>query len=109
MKIFDALGKMAKELRPGKKTEPEKKLYVCGRCGEKFLNTRIDSCPFCGRLYADKICDRDSGECAGGERIIRLATAKEIMAYRIRRNTREKKKEVLMVVVKKEDDITEQW
>ncbi len=108
MKIFDALKKKSGRLRPVKEREPAKKLYVCDRCGEKFLNTRIDSCPFCGRLYADKICDRDSGESRGGERIVRLATAKESMEYRILRKPREQKKEVLMVVVEK-DDFMEQW
>ena len=61
------------------KPVPEKKLYVCDFCGGKFLNTRIESC---GRLRADQVFDKDSGESLGGDYLVRPASPAEALAYR---------------------------
>lgn len=71
----------------------EKQLYICSRCGGKFLLTGIpESCPECGRKYADKVTDLDTGAVSGGELLLRRATRTERAVYAATKNAAKKRK-----------------
>ena len=71
----------------------EKRLYICSRCGGKFLLAGIpESCPECGRKYADKVTDLDTGAVSGGELLLRRATRTEKAVYTATKNAAKKHK-----------------
>ena len=78
-----------------RQTEKEKQLYICSRCGGKFmLASSLEGCPVCKRKKSDQVTDLDTGEVLGGELLLRRANRAETAVYLASEKAGKKKKEI---------------